>query len=331
MDQNNKKIIPKQLTDIHLDIAILNLWLNEYRYNTNTLNNYRNIAHKFTVWLIHQNLSLKKITRNDIQIYQDYLLQGLRNSTINLHLNVLGSMYQYLIEVQYLIINPFRLIKQKLSVNKNQIKYLTISEWDYLLKFLDNPININQARTRWIFTLLYYTGCRRSEIVQCVMSDITIKRNGWWLCLIGKGNKYGEIPLPNKLIIELVKYRNFIGLPDIPNKSEVNIPLITSINDFSLPITASTLYKAMRKTTTKISKHLQSTNPLLAETFGKMSPHWLRHTSATHQFELGVDLRMIKENLRHSSVQTTLKYSHLNQDNQHSETIKNFGKSRKEK
>jgi site-specific recombinase XerD len=345
------------------DIEAITIWLNEYRDSPNTHTSYKQTAERFILWCSMSKINLGTLTNADIQAYQTFLddpvprelwcgasrprhhpswrpfVKGLSPSSVRLNIQVLNAMYVYLVQSGYLMHNPFSLIKRKsarIVVNKALDRFLTHKEWGYIVEFIeklpkDNP-KLLQAyhRIRWIFNLLYLTGCRRSEIANAKMSDFLLNNNKWWLEVIGKGNKYGRIPVTDDLLNELIIYRNSIGLSDFPK--EKTIPLVSQLlnnsKDNNNPkykgISASMLYKVIKATCSQIASQVKLTNPSAAFMIERVSTHWLRHTSATHQVDAGIDIRVVKENLRHSMLETTMKYQHTESDARHDETSNKF-------
>ncbi|WP_407070679.1 tyrosine-type recombinase/integrase [Paraburkholderia rhynchosiae] len=47
---------------------------------------------------------------------------------------------------------------------------------------------------------------------------------------------------------------------------------------------------------------------LAAEKLRRASPHWMRHTHATHALARGAELTTVRDNLRHASIATTSIY-----------------------
>jgi site-specific recombinase XerD len=357
MDQNH--IPQKNFIRANNDIDAIKTWLFEYKSRYNTFTSYRQTSERFLLWCMQNNLNLKIIKREDIQDYQDFLLaptphdfwcgkslprshsdwkpfvKGLSNSSIKLNIQILTTMYEYLVQSGYLINNPFNLIKLKsnMIINKGIDRYLTHKEWNYIVDAIERYPRNNKdqeakyQRIKWIFSLLYLTGCRRSEIINSKMSDFINKRNNWWLRVVGKGNKYGEIPVTNELLKNLIDYRRHLNLPDFPSAIENNVPLITNLkNKKSIqPISDSMLYKLIKIACLQIANDLKHIDPSSAFIIEKVSTHWLRHTSATHQVDAGIDIRVVKENLRHSMLETTMKYQHTEAEARHIETNKKFG------
>ena len=342
------------------DIDAVKTWLTEFTDSPNTFISYRQTAERFLLWCIKQNQKLAEIQREDIQDYQDFLqsptpqqfwcgpskprghvnwrpfVKGLSSSSIRLNLQILTTMYNYLMQSGYLTKNPFNLIKRKSTLvqNRGVERYLTHKEWAHVLAYINNmpqetPLQkMHYERTRWVFFLLYLTGCRRSEIANARMSDFVNKHENWWLKVIGKGNKYGEIPVTNDLLSALIRYRNALKLSDYPSTVETTVPLVHNLrvknNEYSA-ITDSMLYKIIKITCKNIATAVKLTDPAAAFVIEKVSTHWLRHTSATHQVDSGIDIRVVKENLRHSMLETTMKYQHTEEDSRHLETNKKFG------
>ncbi len=353
---DTQRIEQAQSIEATNDIDAIQVWLREFIKSENTFISYRQTAERFIMWLYQQHLKLKDVTREVIQNYEEFLTQpvptdfwcgasrprghaewkpfvkGLSNSSIRLNLQILGSMFQYLIEAGYLVRNPFRLIRQKAKKATASVeRFLNSREWQCVLDYIENlpqttPKEIFEyERTLWIFNLLYLTGCRRSEIVNATMADFMNNRSQWWFKVIGKGDKYGEIPVPNQLLSALIRFRRVVGLTDYPNATEINIPIIFNKYGVLKPISDSMLYKIVRTTCKKIADELKFTDPASSFVIERVSTHWMRHTSATHQVDAGIDIRVVKENLRHSMLETTIKYQHTESDTRYDETVNKFG------
>ena len=55
------------------------------------------------------------------------------------------------------------------------------------------------------------------------------------------------------------------------------------------------------------------------------TPHWLRHTHASHALEGGADLTTVRDNQRHASLTTTSGYLHVDQARRSRQLGRAFG------
>ena len=66
----------------------------------------------------------------------------------------------------------------------------------------------------------------------------------------------------------------------------------------------------MRRFFLKVAEVVEAESPATAEKLRRASPHWMRHTHASHALARGAELTTVRDNLRHASVATTSIYLH---------------------
>ncbi len=62
------------------------------------------------------------------------------------------------------------------------------------------------------------------------------------------------------------------------------------------------------ETAAKACEALERPQTAMAAKLRQASPHWMRHTHATHALAKGADLLAVRDNLRHASIATTSIY-----------------------
>lgn len=358
INKNKSSFIVDHISNIEADEDAIELryWLRSKIGVFNTYVTYRVVVFRFYLWMSSKGIKLKTANRRDIIDYLEFIKNPpeswcgsrhhfthpewrpfrhkLSTRSIQFNMQLIRQMFIDLVESEYITKSPFP-SNLKYSYTTKDLpmeRYLTIDEYKEIHNYINLlPENTQveldfKVRINWIIIILIYTGTRRSEIAKAKMSDIIVKNDRLWLKVIGKGNKYGEIPILPELEDSLNQYRKFYNLPKISSrqKSESHIPLIIKSklnNDYYGMSSASILYniKKMCKGLAKITPNKELANKLM-----KVSPHWFRHTSATLQVNAGIDLRIVQKNLRHTSIETTMIYQHVQQDHQHDETSTKF-------
>ncbi|HEY7310534.1 MAG TPA: site-specific tyrosine recombinase [Gemmataceae bacterium] len=166
-------------------------------------------------------------------------------------------------------------------------------------KLLDAPLPIERfyLRDRAILETLYATGSRASEVVGLKMEDLYLD-SAFCKCF-GKGNKQRIVPLGRPAIEAMRAYlegqrpRLVRTAPDAP---------WVFVSRGGRGLTREMLWVLVRKYARR------------AGLTGKVSPHTLRHSFATHLLSGGADLRTVQELLGHANIRTTQQYTHVDRD-----------------
>ena len=147
-------------------------------------------------------------------------------------------------------------------------------------------------RDRVMFALLYNTGARVSEMISIRVADVTLAATSS-VRLHGKGRKQRTVPLWKETAVEIRHWLKYADLraeqPIVPNRKGLRMTRTNVAERLTLAITAAT----------KQCPQLQGR---------KVSPHTIRHATAMHLLQAGVDLTVIALWLGHESPVTTHGY-----------------------
>ena len=171
------------------------------------------------------------------------------------------------------------------------VGYLTTEQMQAIL---DSPDVLTESgqRDRLLLMLLYNTGARVSEIAGLKVKDVCLESRSS-VHFLGKGRKHRSVPLWRQTVKLLRPWLRRGGIkPDSPLLS----------NARGGTMSRSGIAQRLRLAVTRAAA-----NPPALK-LGRVSPHTIRHTTAMHLLQSGVDLSTIAMWLGHESIQTTHQY-----------------------
>lgn len=149
-------------------------------------------------------------------------------------------------------------------------------------------------RDHVLFLLMYNTGARVSEIIGITVSEVVLDEGAACVHLHGKGRKQRSVPLWRSTIKAV---RAWLSLNP---QFETGSPLLPNLHG-----------KAMTRSnvTKRLALAVQRASMLLPGLSTQhISPHTIRHTTAMHLLQAGVDVSVIALWLGHESPATTHYY-----------------------
>jgi site-specific recombinase XerD len=175
------------------------------------------------------------------------------------------------------------------------IAYLEKAEMDALLAAPDRS-TIQGRRDHALLLFLYNTGARADEAAQLTISDFAFacapQRDHSFVLIRGKGNKMRRCPLWMQTINELI--------PLVQGRDSNEHAFL---NRCGQPLTRFGIHAMVERHAKRVSERLKSLKTK------RVSPHTIRHTTATHLLRAGVDINTIRAWLGHVSINTTNIYA----------------------
>ena len=251
---------------------------------------------------------VENITRQDIIDYVEYLRMhrvshagtakestGLSPSATRRKISCIRSFFEYLCVHKELISNDPTTGVIQPTLGQTLPVYLTENECFSLLKAITGP---DKERNFAIVLLSLLDGLRVSEIVGINLNDLKISNSEAVLTIHGKGNKQRQVFLTQNCVDAIQMYKQTREVKYKPDKKSENALFLSR--------------KHKRMSVDAVQLMLKNACQKAGVTL--VSPHKLRHTSATLMLKNGVDLRVISEILGHASLTTTQRYTHVESD-----------------
>jgi len=261
-----------------------------------TIYGYNKELKKFIDYIISINiLDINLISTRIIRQYFYYAKKnrGLGQSTISKIIATVKSFFNYLEEEEIIVKNPTRKIrvpKKVCRIPSVMSKY----EVDLIIKSVDfAPLKCrkNNVRDKLVLSLLYYTGIRKSELLNLNWTDINLSKS-FIIIRRGKGGKDRLIPLHKEVTSLLDKYL------------EKRLPLKTEAL-----IIGEQGRRMCKCSFVNLLKMYLAISGLKRKGY---TAHSFRHSFTTHLIEAGVDLFKVRKLLGHASLDTTKIYINFN-------------------
>lgn len=157
-------------------------------------------------------------------------------------------------------------------------------------------------RDKVLLSFMYATGARAQEICDFTVDGLHINETNASVTLIGKGSKARQVGISLSLARTIQKYIRHRHIERYPERH-----VFSSQTHEQMTVSCvEGIYK----------KYVSIAKKEYPDLFLKDSypPHSMRHSTACHLLEAGVDIVTIKNILGHVSVQTTQIYAEMSQD-----------------
>jgi integrase/recombinase XerD len=260
-----------------------------------TLAAYRRDLADFLRWTQRRELALLDVTEPDLVAYLGDGAAGPASpATRKRRAVAVRSLYRFLVADGVLAVDPASAVEVP-AVPTGLPKALTEEEVGRLLDAVVGT-DVAAVRDRAILEVLYGSGLRISEVVGLSLGDVDLAER--MLRVLGKGSKERNVPIGRMAKDALLAWLD----PEVrgslrPGRATRDDLDALFVNLRGRRLTRQGVWGVVRRYGT------------VAGLDGRLTPHVLRHSCATHLLDHGADIRTVQELLGHASVSTTQIYT----------------------
>ena len=290
------------MTELPLEVEEFLSWLVAERGRAaNTIAAYRRDLATYHRWLTEHATSVASVDEAMlVDFVADRRASGAAVSSVARQLAAVRTLHRYLVTEGERADDPTADL-EGVRVPAGLPKPLSEDEVTALLDAVvgDEPL---ARRDRALLELLYATGARISEACGLSMGDIDF--GGRLVRLYGKGSKERIVPFGRAAGTALDDWFSPAGrMRMVPaqwrRRSDAEAVFLNARGGRLTRQAAWAVVKAYGRR---------------AGLDGRLSPHVLRHSCATHLLDHGADLRVVQELLGHASISTTQVYTKVSQE-----------------
>ncbi|HWJ63191.1 MAG TPA: site-specific tyrosine recombinase [Acidimicrobiales bacterium] len=282
--------LPVEVEDFLLSLRV------ERGRSANTLKAYTTDLRTYVSWLDERGLAIAEVDEAALTAYVNDLRAGDRApSSVKRMLVSVRGLHRFLAEESEGVPDPAADLEVPKSP-KGLPKALSEAEVEQLLASVTGTDPIAR-RDRAVLEVLYGTGARIGELSGMSLSDLDL--DAGLVRLFGKGAKERIVPLGSHALRALVDWLGPQGRPLLePERWKRRDDAdAVFLNQRGGRLQRQGAWLVVRKAGDEVGLG------------GRLTPHVLRHSCATHMLDHGADIRTVQELLGHASISTTQVYT----------------------
>jgi integrase/recombinase XerD len=267
----------------------------------NTVAAYRNDLDQYESYVCSRNGSVANWQKLDRDLMVSYVLhlksKQYSEATVARKVAALKSFFAYLQAEGKVARNPTESLASP-RVGRALPKPLSVQEIDELLEQPTKRSTPEAKRDKAMLELMYATGLRVTELVCLDVENLRIDLSKPYVRVVGKGNRERQIPVLDQPLQEVTEYLTRARPRLVGDRKESALFL----NRRGERLTRQGFWLILKGYAKE------------AGIDGRVTPHTLRHSFATHMLRGGMDLRQVQEFLGHANISTTQIYTLVSSD-----------------